>query len=494
MKNMNKLKGKVIVKVGIYLRKSRAEDGVQDLKKHKDYLVSICNRNEWLYELYEEIDSSQDIFRSELQRLRQDIALGKIDAVMVNAVDRLSRRARHFLEIVEDYFIKEGMTTLFVKDTEHNLLDSSTITMLQLQATLSQAEYSFIVARLAEGKREAFKNGIWSGKMVYGYKFDKEKQKIVPDEEEFKVSRKICDMMLEGYTYGGAAKEINKLGYRTRMGNEFDVHNIKSIVHSPCTRGHIIVNWMDEEISKYNNHKAVMTDSEYNQILKIIERRNAQYPNLAVAPKHFLQGLLKCFNCGLNISVSANKKSKYINGVRTYGEYEYYVRTCRQKRCNVKNYGCRDTDVEAFIREILKNYSIKAKEKMEFLKDINQEEIKKGQFKKTEELKRAIKKHENKEESLLDLLLEGTITKEVYNKRIELIKNEKATLIAELNSLPTVDVEQESKFASNTFDLIKAYDDLDNEGKRRLLQLIFSKIVYKRTSKTEPPELEVHFN
>jgi site-specific DNA recombinase len=161
-----------IVKVGVYLRKSRAEDGTQDLKKHKDYLIEVCDRNNWLYELYEEIDSSQDLDRAELQRLRNDIGLGKIDAVMVHAVDRLSRRSRHFLEIIEDYFIAQGMTTLFVKDTENNLLDPTTITMLQLQATLSQAEYSFIISRLREGRKASAKEGIWSGKMVYGYTFD----------------------------------------------------------------------------------------------------------------------------------------------------------------------------------------------------------------------------------------------------------------------------------------------------------------------------------
>ncbi|WP_446715588.1 hypothetical protein [Bacillus sp. OTU530] len=60
----------------MYLRKSRAEDGIQDLKKHKEYLIGIAVKQGWQYELYEEIDSSQDLLRCELQRLRKNLVKG----------------------------------------------------------------------------------------------------------------------------------------------------------------------------------------------------------------------------------------------------------------------------------------------------------------------------------------------------------------------------------------------------------------------------------
>ncbi|MGM0922866.1 MAG: recombinase family protein [Bacillota bacterium] len=490
---MEKLRGKVIVKVGIYLRKSRAEDGVQDLKKHKDYLIEICNKNEWLYDLYEEVDSSQDIQRAELQRLRQDIVLGKIDAVMVHAVDRLSRRSRHFLEIIEDYFIAEGMTTLYVKDTPNNLLDSTTITMLQLQATLSQAEYSFIVARLKEGRRQSAKQGIWSGKMVYGYQFDKETRKVITVESELPVVRKICDMVLEGYSYGSICTELDKLEIRTRKGKKFEVHNIKSIVHSPIIRGHVIVNWNDgEETIVKDSHEAVVTEAEYSQMQAILERRSEQYTYKSVAPKHFLQGLLHCASCGLVMVVQANKESTYKEGTRLYGDYRYYVRKCRNKDCT--NYGCNVTEIEDILKEVLKQFSVQVKEKIEVLREVNEDEIKKVFSSKVKELEKAITKLENKEESLLDLLLDGTITKDVYNKRIENMKESKAQLITELNALPSINVEQETKHADNIIDLIEHYEGLNGEDKRRLLQLTFAKIDYTRNDKKDTPTLDCYPN
>lgn len=487
------MRGNIIVKVGIYLRKSRAEDGTQDLKKHKDYLVKVCKDKGWLFDLYEEIDSSQELNRNELQRLRQDIELGKIDAVMVNAVDRLSRRARHFLEIVEDYFIAKNMTKLFEREVEHNLLDTTTITMLQIKATLSQAEYSFIVARLNQGRKQAANKGIWSGKMVYGFEFDNEQRKIVTVEKEKPIVRKICDLTLEGYSYGAVCKELNRLGYRTRKGNEFDIHNIKSIVHSPFIRGHVEVNWGDgEKTYVRDNHDAIISDAEYEKMKLILDRRSQQYTHKSSAPKHYLQGLLRCSKCGLVMVVQANKESKYNEGVRLYGDYRYYVRKCLSKDC--ENYGCNVSIVEDTIKKVLNEFSSQIMKKIDQLSNINQEDIKIGFQNRVREIKNAITKLDNKEESLLDLLLDKTINKDTYNKRIESLKEEKAELVSELNSLPTMDVEQESKHVHNIVNLIERFEEIDGEDKRRLLQLAFSKIDYTRLSKKDTPTLDCYPN
>lgn len=488
----NDVGGLEIVKVGIYLRKSRADDGIQDLEKHKEYLVGICNRNKWMYELYEEIDSSQDIHRKELQRLRKDIEVNKIDAVMVNAVDRLSRRARHFLEIVEDYFLDNNMTILFEREVKHNLLDPTTITMLQMKATLSQAEYSFIVARLNEGRKSSARNGIWSGKIVYGYKYNKDKRGIFPVEDEISVVRKICNMMLQGYTYGYICKELKRFGYKTRSGRDFDVHNIKSIIHSPLTRGHVIVRWGDgEEIVVKNNHEAAMTDSQYEKIKEILKKRREQYKNVAVAPKHFLQGLMKCKKCGLNMSIQANKKPSYPEGTKLYKGYRYYVRKCKTAGCN--NYGCNVSMVEDIIIEVLKQYSDQISERIKSLEKINQSEIRRNYDDRVREIKSAISRLDDKEEALLELFIDGGInlTKEQYNKSIEKIKSQKSELLHELNSMNYVNVEEEVKHAENVFDMIKRYELLKEEDKRRLIQLTFSKIEYTRFDKNNLPHLDL---
>lgn len=468
--------GGIIVKMGIYLRKSRSEDGTTaDLQKHKDYLIDVCVRNGWLFELYEEIDSSQDINRPELQRLRRDIQLKKIDAVMVHAVDRLSRRTRHFLEIVEDYFLHEGVTKLYVKDQEYNLTDSNTITMLQIQATLSQSEYSFIVRRLNEGRKSSAEKGIWSGKTVFGYKYNKVTKKLEVVESEKPVVRKICDMVLEGYPFLSIAEELNKLGYRTRKGNPFQIHNIKSIIKSPFIRGHVEVTWEDK-LSKEkettvvkDSHEAIITEGEYNQIQEILNKRAENYSNINVKPKHFLQGLLKCKVCGLTTVIQADARSG-----------QYYVRKCRG--CN-QNYGCNVSEVESILEQVLESYSEEIKSKIEELTKANQSEITSNLVQRKKELEDAVNKLNVKETALLDILLDGTITKEVYNKKIESIKSEKAELLQAIESVPTIDINVIKEGAETQLNLINEYTHLCEEDKRRLLQLLCKRIEYSNTIK-----------
>jgi site-specific DNA recombinase len=487
-----------IVKIGIYLRKSRAEDGTQDLVKHKNYLIEVANRNNWSYELYEEIDSSQALDRAELQRLRHDVSSGRIDSVMVHAVDRLSRKSRHFLEIIEDYFLDQNMNSLYVKDTEHDLTDTTTITMLQLQATLSQAEYSFIVARLNEGRKQSVKEGIVTGKVVYGYYFDKASRKILLQPDESPVVRKIADLLLEGETYKGICDKLNMLGHRTRKGNLWDIHNIKSIAHSPIIRGHVIQQWKDETIEVKDSHESIITDVEYEKMKQILDNRAENYKSLSTAPKHYLQGLLKCPNCERVMTIAGSKPSTYVNGKREYtGEYVYYIRTCRpyikgKERCG--NQGCQATLVEERISKLIHIHKQTLDDSMQKLLEMNKVDIKQSKKETVQDIKRYITTLENKEAGLLDLLLDQTISKEIYNNKINEIKSEKASLRIQLNEAEkqysALNIEQEIKHQQSIRDTLDDWESLPNAKKRSTLQILFRDILYSRFDKDQSPRLD----
>ncbi|MDF2544443.1 MAG: hypothetical protein K0S47_4161 [Herbinix sp.] len=506
----NNFKGRVIVNIGIYLRKSRADDGVQDLAKHKEFLIKIANKNNWTYELYEEIESSQDLLRPELQRLRQDISLGKIDAVLVHALDRLSRNTRHFLEITEDYFAKQGMTRLYVKETEYDLTDHSTIMMLSFQATMSQAEYNFIVARLNDGRKGSIRKGIITGKLTYGYYFDRDNKEIKLHPEESVLVRKICGWLLQGEPYKAICDRLNSLGYRTRTGNLWDIYNIKSIAHSPVIRGHVIQDWKDkrtheiEHIEVKNSHPAIITDAEYAKIKEIMEKRADNYKSLSTAPKHYLQGLLRCPNCHKVMTLAGSKpnRKKLSDGsLERSGDYVYYVRACRPQikgkdRC--PNLGCQAETIEQQIRLLIKSYQQELQTKMALLSEVNADDIKRGKKETVLELKKAIAKLENKEDYLLDLYSEEGIDKGTLNKKINKIKENKASLFSQLQEaeaqVSAVDIEQEIKHQTYLYNAIEEWDNLTNEQKRQILQMLFKEMWYERFDKDTPPRINVVFN
>lgn len=505
----NNLKGvKPIVRVAVYLRLSRASDGVQDLKRHKDYLIEVCNRNEWTYELFEEIESSQDITRPELQRMRQEIALGKFQAVMVHNVDRLSRRARHFIEIVEDYFLSQGLTSLYEKDTLYDLTDATTITMLQLKATLSQAEYSFIVSRLRAGKMSAVKEGKQQGKLVHGYYFDKNSREIKVNPDEAKVVRMMADMLLAGVNYREICGRLNSLGYRTRGGKLWGVYSIHSIMNSPVIRGHARMEFKakysgeSEIIESMDSHEAIITEAEYVKIKQLMDNKAKNYKNISQAPTYWLQGLLRCPYCGKSMNVTATKKkrNKQPDGtiLRT-GDIYYSIRGCGNstikgaEKC--PNLGCKVETVEESISMIVKAFEGNLNKLIDELMQLDAEDIVKDKKTDVNELKQAITKLENNEESLLDLLVDAVIDKLTYNNRINIIKEKKASLLKQLNDaetqLKSVNVEQEISHFEQLLDAVKQWDSLAGEKKRSLLQMLFKEMTYDRLDRSKPPIIKV---
>ncbi|KPV55917.1 hypothetical protein QJ48_30470 [Paenibacillus sp. A3] len=78
-----------IKQVAIYLRLSRDEEGVgieKILANHRKKLIELCKQKKWKYTIYEEIASSQDFDRPQLNAMLDEIKNKTYDAVVVHAV------------------------------------------------------------------------------------------------------------------------------------------------------------------------------------------------------------------------------------------------------------------------------------------------------------------------------------------------------------------------------------------------------------------------
>ena len=112
-------------KVAIYLRKSRGD--VEELEKHKIQLLDICQKNNYSYDLYEEIGSSDSLEeRPRMNQLLDNIY--KYSRVLVVALDRLSRNELHSALITqifrENNVLVETPTKVYNFDEENDILMS----------------------------------------------------------------------------------------------------------------------------------------------------------------------------------------------------------------------------------------------------------------------------------------------------------------------------------------------------------------------------------
>lgn len=137
---------KEIMNVAIYLRLSRDEEnkGIDSiLANHREKLIQFCQKNNWKYEIFQEIASSRTIeLREQLVDMLEHVKQNHYDAVVVMDVDRLSRNefdAPQIFKILSDSntaIVTPGKTYDWLKD-EDNLL-------LGIQSLVAAQEYKQI--------------------------------------------------------------------------------------------------------------------------------------------------------------------------------------------------------------------------------------------------------------------------------------------------------------------------------------------------------------
>lgn len=163
--------------------------------------------------------SGRTMDRPGLKALIGAIEDGKVNAVVIYKLDRLSRKQRDTLEIIEDVLLKNEIALLSLSET----LDTTTAwgrAMIGILSSFNQMELETITARTTMGRKaKAEKGGYAGGKPPIGYKA--QDGELVIDKHEAKIVRLVFKLRKEGMPLISIAKELNKRGYKTRRGGEF---------------------------------------------------------------------------------------------------------------------------------------------------------------------------------------------------------------------------------------------------------------------------------
>ena len=174
--------------------------------------------------------SGRTMDRLGLQKMIRAIERGEIQAVVIYKLDRLSRKQRDTMTIIEDIFLENDVDLVSLNET----LDTSTPwgrAMIGILSSFNQMESENIQMRTAMGKEaKATKGGYAGGKPPLGYKsVDGE---LVVVEEEAEIVRLIYKLRKDGMTMVNIAEELNKRGLKTKQGNEFRHSAIQGILNN----------------------------------------------------------------------------------------------------------------------------------------------------------------------------------------------------------------------------------------------------------------------
>ena len=333
-------KEKKIINCAIYTRKS-VSDGLErefttlDAQRESCESYIASQKNEGWICLPEKYDdggfTGANTDRPALQRLMTDIKANKVNCVVVYKVDRLSRSLLDFAELLSTF---EKYNVTFVSVTQHfNTQNSMGRLTLNILLSFAQFEREIISERTRDKMGAARKKGKWVGGMLpLGYDLNKTTHKLIINQREAKIVRKIFDSYIEKRSLLSATINMNELGYTTKLhkyetgrkfgGIQFISNSINRILKNPLYIGKVLY----QGGLYQGEHEAIISEGTFQKVQNILVENK---PDRKITRKTrcvgLLTGLLRCKACNCAMYFSYNiKASKY--------RYNYYICMNASKR------------------------------------------------------------------------------------------------------------------------------------------------------------------
>jgi len=159
--------------------------------------------------------SGKELDRPGLQQLLAQCAAGQAGHVIVWRLDRLTRRTRHLLGLVEDLFLARGIEMHSVSES----LDTSTPHgrfVLTLFGGLAQMERETIAERTRAALAWKRAAGQPTSHAPLGFRSVGKRAQMEPVMEELDIVRRILALRQAGRSYRGIARALNAEGVWTK--------------------------------------------------------------------------------------------------------------------------------------------------------------------------------------------------------------------------------------------------------------------------------------
>ena len=324
----------------VYCRKSveeRADETFGSIENQHESILNFIasHKHEGWVPLTERYDDNgftgSNTNRPSLQKLINDIKESRVNMVVVYKLDRLSRSLVDFVQLLK-FFDEHGVA--FASITQP--IDTSTSTgklMLHILSSFAEFERELISERTHDKMAAARKRGQWlGGRPPLGYTRDKEGKKLVINEAESKIVRKMFELYLKGNSLLKVASIPNEKGYRSRAGKQkdgkpfgglkFGVTQIQQAIKNVVYIGKVFYAGQ-----VYDGQQEAMIDEgtfkKTQQVLK--DNRIERKATKNIECSGLLTHILHCKTCGHSMFHTYTLKHK------TH-KYRYYVCTNAQKR------------------------------------------------------------------------------------------------------------------------------------------------------------------
>ena len=379
--------------------------------------------------------------RDDFQRMITDAVNGKIDLIICKSISRFLRNTEQTLRYVR--LLREKNVAIWFEKENIRTDDVSGELLLTIMSSIAQQESISHSGNVRIGLKNKMERGIMVGKQrCLGYDVDKENNTLVIIPEEAEIVRFIYERYLEGYGSRVVAKMLQDRGYKTRSGNdEWSEGTVKQIIKNVKYKGALLqgqtmtvdtlthrrIKNMGERPMFYieDHHPPIITKEAWEAANKMLNERALKNPNYNTRAKvsgHLaLSDKVECGACGGNATRRKWHSGK--NSEKAAWMCSAYIRKGKKYCPDVKGIPeqlIKDAFVDVFNNLCVNNQSIvdefiKRAEKV--LKNQNDEQ-------ELEMVYTGVQKVQKKIDALVEMRLEGTIDKEMYNNKYGLLKIE----------------------------------------------------------------------
>lgn len=476
----------------------------------ENYIKSVDN---WVFVpgyVDEGISGTSVKKRENFLKMIEDGKNGKFDLILTKEISRFSRNTVDSIQYTQE-LLSYGIGIYFLNDNI-NTFDSDSELRLTIMSSIAQDEIRKLSERVRFGYKRSVERGIVPGNdNFYGYKKNKGKLVIVPEEAE------IVKLIFEQYAKGEMG--TSKLGHYL-----YKEYNIKSktnkalagtvigrIIRNPKYKGYFcahkestidyhsrkIIKFRPEEWIIYKDNDTcppIVSEELWQRCNDILDNNSKKHEaHSRTDMRYALSGKIKCYHDGATF-VKGYWKSK-----RTDKERKYWGCSNYRKHGKTKENGCRTPIIhyhemldifKTILNTILSNEN-------EIINDIYkllmENKSKKGYSKELLEIDKKIEEIKSVRLELVNMRARKEIdgdeyleSREKYNKDLLLLENKKQSYL---------EMSKERDYKFNINDFIKKLHKViltDDESIFRIFGSIIDTIFVERLDETNDENSETH--
>src|SRR5712672_3184446 len=305
---------------------------------------------EWVFE--DDGYSGASLIRPGLERVRDLAAEGLIQAILVYAPDRLSRRYAHQILLIEE-LARAGVETLFVRAPRGSTPEDELL--VQFQGMIAEYERAQILERSRRGKRHRAKAGQVSVLCAapYGYRYIRKTSEAPARYEIDAAEAEVVRLIYDKYTVGGLsigaiARLLRRMGVPTRRQVRWERSVVWAILRNPAYKGTACFNKTQTGLrqkltkpfrlsgravhgDKSSSHErprdqwieipvpAIVSEETFALAAERLADNRRFAPRRTIEPS-IVQGLVSCRKCGYALSrTSARTSARKIHYYRCLG-------------------------------------------------------------------------------------------------------------------------------------------------------------------------------